>query len=99
MANAARKERAPFNRDVLKWARERVRLSPDAAAKSAGVTPEYIESWENGTRLPTVKQARKLAGVYDLPFMEFLSTEKPRIKELELVPDFRMQPEAREPTE
>jgi DNA-binding transcriptional regulator YiaG len=64
MAEAARtKERAPFNRDVLKWARERVRLSPDAAAKSAGFTLDHIQSWEAGTRVPTIKQARKLAGV------------------------------------
>jgi Zn-dependent peptidase ImmA (M78 family)/DNA-binding XRE family transcriptional regulator len=100
MAEAARtKERAPFNRDVLKWARERVRLSPDAAAKSAGFTLDHIQSWEAGTRVPTIKQARKLAGVYDLPFMEFLSSERPKLKELELVPDFRMQPETKEPTE
>jgi Zn-dependent peptidase ImmA (M78 family) len=93
------RERAPFNRDVLKWARERVKLSPEAAAQSGGFLLDQIESWEAGTRLPTIKQARKLATVYDLPFMEFLSKERPKVKSLELVPDFRMEREKEEPTE
>jgi DNA-binding XRE family transcriptional regulator len=76
MASLARKkERAPFNRDVLRWARERVRLSPDAAAKGAGVTPSQIEKWEAGSVVPTIKQGRKLAEVYDLPFMESFQRE------------------------
>src|SRR3981081_2229337 len=100
MASSARKkERAPFNRDVLRWARERVRLSYDTAAKGAGVTPNHIQNWEEGSVVPTIKQARKLAGVYDLPFMEFLSKETPKVKKLELVPDFRMHREKPEPTE
>lgn len=87
---AMKKERAPFNRDVLRDARERVKLSPDSAAKGAGVTVEQIQKWEEGDGVPTVRQARKLASVYDVPFMELLSKDKLRIKELELVPDFRM---------
>jgi Zn-dependent peptidase ImmA (M78 family)/transcriptional regulator with XRE-family HTH domain len=96
---ARRKERAPFNREVLKWARERVRLSYDSAADGAGVRPEQVEQWEKGDALPTIKQGRKLANVYDLPFLELLSKEKPKIKELELVPDFRMHRDAPEPKE
>jgi Zn-dependent peptidase ImmA (M78 family) len=99
MATAARKERAPFNRDVLRWARERVRLSTDSAATSAGVTPDHIKRWEAGPDVPTVKQARKLADVYDVPFMELLSKERPKIKALELVPDFRLHSGAEAPTE
>jgi Zn-dependent peptidase ImmA (M78 family)/DNA-binding XRE family transcriptional regulator len=99
MATAARKERAPFNRDVLRWARERVRLSPDGAASVAGVTPDHIIRWEAGPDVPTVKQARKLATVYDVPFMELLSKEQPRIKALELVPDFRLHSGAESPAE
>src|ERR1700757_4478570 len=95
--SALKKERAPFNRDVLKWARERVRLSYDAAAKGAGVTPNHIQNWEDGSAVPTIKQARKLAGVYDLPFMEFLSKDTPKIKKLELVPDFRMHRDTEQP--
>jgi Zn-dependent peptidase ImmA (M78 family)/DNA-binding XRE family transcriptional regulator len=101
MASTARKrkERAPFNRDVLRWARERVRLTPDNAALGAGVTPRHIEGWEAGTSVPTIKQGRKLAEVYDLPFMEFLSKETPKVKPLELVPDFRTHREAENPKE
>jgi transcriptional regulator with XRE-family HTH domain len=100
MASPARKkERAPFNREVLRWARDRVRLSPDSAAKGAGVTPDQIERWEAGTGIPTIKQARKLANVYDVPFMELLSRERPKIKELGLVPDFRLHSDTEAPTE
>jgi Zn-dependent peptidase ImmA (M78 family)/transcriptional regulator with XRE-family HTH domain len=99
MATTARKERAPFNRDVLRWARERVRLSPDSAAEGAGVTPKHIEGWEDGTLVPTIKQGRKLAEVYDLPFMEFLSKERPKVKPLELVPDFRTHRDIKNPEE
>jgi transcriptional regulator with XRE-family HTH domain len=99
MASVAKKQRAPFNRDVLRWARERVKLSPDSAATGAGVTPDHIKRWEAGPDVPTVKQARKLADVYDVPFMELLSKERPKIKALELVPDFRLHSGAEAPTE
>ena len=96
---APKKERAPFNREVLQWARKRVRLSPDSAAQGAGVTPDHIERWEAGTGVPTIKQARRLANVYDVPFMEFLSKERPKIKELGLVPDFRLHSDTEAPAE
>lgn len=99
MAIVQKKERAPFNRDVLQWARKRVRLSLESAAKGAGVTPAHIQRWETGADLPTVKQARKLANVYDVPFMELLSREQPKIKDLELVPDFRLHSDAEAPNE
>jgi Zn-dependent peptidase ImmA (M78 family)/transcriptional regulator with XRE-family HTH domain len=98
-AATQKKERAPFNREVLRWARERVRLSYDSAAEGAGVTPDRIQNWEEGSVVPTIKQARKLAHLYDLPFMELLSKNTPQIKKLELVPDFRMHREEEEPTE
>jgi Zn-dependent peptidase ImmA (M78 family) len=100
MASTAEKVRVPFNREVLKWARERVKLSPESAAKGAGVTVDHIYSWEKeGGGSPTVKQGRKLASVYDVPFMELLSKDQPKIKDLELVPDFRMHSGAEAPTE
>jgi transcriptional regulator with XRE-family HTH domain len=99
MSSTAEKVRIPFNREVLKWARERVKLSTESAAKGAGVTVDHIEKWEKGDSSPTVRQGRKLASVYDVPFMELLSKDKPKIKELELVPDFRMHSGAEAPTE
>ena len=100
MASTAEKVRVPFNREVLRWARERVKLSPESAAKGAGVTVDHIFSWEKeGGGSPTVKQGRKLASVYDVPFMELLSKDQPKIKDLELVPDFRMHSGAEAPNE
>jgi Zn-dependent peptidase ImmA (M78 family)/DNA-binding XRE family transcriptional regulator len=96
---AIKKERAPFNSKVLRWARERVRLPQEVAAKAASVTPEQIQGWEKGEGAPTVKQARKLAHVYEVPFMELLSKETPKIKTVELVPDFRMHSDAEAPAE
>jgi Zn-dependent peptidase ImmA (M78 family) len=90
-ATAKRRDPMPINRKVLVWARDRVRLSPVQAAEAAGFEPEQIQEWEKGPKTPTVKQARKLAEVYDRPFLELLSKEQPTVKPLELVPDFRMQ--------
>jgi DNA-binding transcriptional regulator YiaG len=53
---AAKKERAPFNSNVLRWARERVRLSRKVAAKTAGIKPEQIQEWEEGAGIPTVQK-------------------------------------------
>jgi Zn-dependent peptidase ImmA (M78 family)/transcriptional regulator with XRE-family HTH domain len=94
-----KKERAPFNGNVLRWARERLRLPQEVAAKAASVTPEQIQEWEKGESTPTVKQGRKLAHVYEVPFMELLSKETPKIKTVELVPDFRMHADAEAPVE
>jgi Zn-dependent peptidase ImmA (M78 family)/DNA-binding XRE family transcriptional regulator len=93
------RQEMPINRDVLVWARERVGLSQDDAAEGAGVKPEQLRQWEQGPKVPTVKQARKLAQVYDRPFLEFFSSERPKVKPLELVPDFRMHRETEAPRE
>jgi Zn-dependent peptidase ImmA (M78 family)/DNA-binding XRE family transcriptional regulator len=94
-----KKQEMPLNRDVLIWARERVGLSQDAAAEGAGFKPEQIREWEKGPKIPTVKQARKLAQVYDRPFLEFLASERPKVQPLQIIPDFRMQRETVPPDE
>jgi Zn-dependent peptidase ImmA (M78 family)/DNA-binding XRE family transcriptional regulator len=101
MAVAAKKRRQemPINREVLKWARERIRLSYDDAAQGVGVKASQVQEWESGRKVPTVKQARKLAHVYDRPFLEFFAKEKPTITEPTLIPDFRMHREAEPPKE
>ena len=82
MGTAAKKRHEmPINGDVLVWARERVHLDHGDAAYGAGVTPERLLDWERGQKVPTVKQARKLAEVYDRPFLEFFSHERPTVKE------------------
>ena len=100
MAPAAKpRQRIPINRDVLRWARARMGLSHEDAADAAGLKPEQIRAWEAGLKAPTVKQARKLADVYDRPFLEFLGTRTPPVKAPELVPDFRMHRELEPPKE
>jgi Zn-dependent peptidase ImmA (M78 family)/DNA-binding XRE family transcriptional regulator len=96
-AAAKKRDRMPINREVLVWARDRVGLSQDQAAKEAGFEPEQIHEWENGPKTPTVKQARKLAEVYDRPFLELLSKERPEVRPLALVPDFRMHRDQKVP--
>jgi Zn-dependent peptidase ImmA (M78 family)/DNA-binding XRE family transcriptional regulator len=98
MAAAVKKrQEMPLNRDVLVWARDRVGLTQDAAAEAAGFEATQIQEWERGPKTPTVKQARKLAEVYDRPFLELMSRERPKVKPLELVPDFRMHREEKVP--
>ena len=100
MGTAAKKRHEmPINGDVLVWARERVHLDHGDAAYGAGVTPERLLDWERGQKVPTVKQARKLAEVYDRPFLEFFSHERPTVKEPETIPDFRMQRGIKAPKE
>jgi transcriptional regulator with XRE-family HTH domain len=67
----------PINREVLRWARERLKPSFEDVAEELGVKPEQVQDWELGGKLPTVLQARRLAEVYDRPFLEFFAKEKP----------------------
>ena len=46
MSAARARREVPFNKAVLKWARERRGRSYEQAANSAGVTPEKIIEWE-----------------------------------------------------
>ena len=94
-----KRQEMPINRDVLKWARKRSQLSLEEAAHSAGVNPARVQEWESGPKVPTVRQARKLAQIYDRPFLEFFAKSRPKLKEPTLVPDFRMHREVESPRE
>ena len=89
--NASRSEPLPFNPEVLRWARERIGIPIETAAKRVPTSIDRLTDWENpeATRRPTVKQARKLAALYERPFLEFFATEIPFIKPVKLVPDYR----------
>jgi Zn-dependent peptidase ImmA (M78 family) len=82
--------RIPFNRKVFRWARDRIRCDIEDAAKAINVTPDRLSEWEAGTRWPTVKQARRLADLYDRPFLEFFSKDIPNVPDTTLAPDFRL---------
>lgn len=52
---------------VLKWAREAVQLTESDAARKVGVSPERLQSWENGTSSPTFRQLQTMAEKYRRP--------------------------------
>lgn len=89
MAEAAALGRIPINGEVLRWARLRLDLEIDEAARKVNVKPSRVAAWEAGQGSPTVRQARTLASVYDRPFLEFLSKTLPAVPETDLVPDYR----------
>ncbi len=90
MAASAARQQIPFNRTVLKWARERRNILPEVAAKRVNVPLEKFTEWEApGGLSPTVVQARKLAELYELPFLHFFSKDLPKVYVPNLVPDFR----------
>ena len=92
-------EKIPFNSDIFRWARERLRLDSTSVAERIHVQPQKIIDWEEGRSTPTVRQARKLAGFYDRPFLEFLSPAIPDLPPLVAAPDFRAYPEKPGPVE
>lgn len=49
---------------VLRWARESIDLSAEAAARKIGVPDDRVQAWEAGEAQPTIAQLRKAAEVY-----------------------------------
>lgn len=88
--NAEVSPRLPYNGSMLEWAREWRGRSPESAAARVNVPVEKLLSWEAGTDVPTVRQARCLAEYYDRAFMEFFYEAKPNIHESKLIPDYRL---------
>lgn len=68
-----------LNPTMLRWAREQSKMDLDAAAKKAGQTPERLQEWENGDRLPTLPQLRKLANIYKRSVGVFFLRETPNV--------------------
>lgn len=89
MIAATKKERPSYNPAMLRWAREHCGQSVEEVAHRLHQKPEKIAAWEDASEVPTVKQARSLAGLYNRAFVEFFLEEPPALKESELVPDFR----------
>ena len=89
----------PFNNEIFGWARARCALNIDTVAKKVRVKAERIADWEDGICKPTIKQARKLADLYERPFLEFFLDQIPDISETQLVADFRLYRDAPVPEE
>lgn len=74
---------------LLSWARERIKLSPEEAAKTAGITVEKLHNWEAGESLPTINQAKKLAKKMRIPYVYFFLPEPPQNYKLPKNQDYR----------
>ena len=73
---------------LLTWARQRRRMPTTHLAKKMNVSPETVDAWEHGERLPTFRQARSLAQKLHIPF-GYLYLRKPPTEEMPLA-DFRV---------
>ena len=80
-------DKANITPDLLRWARETAKMSPEDAAKKVHIEPERLLLWEEGIELPTINQAQTLAKVYKRPFALFFLPEIP--KDFTPLQDFR----------
>ena len=62
---------------VMKWGRERARITQAKVAKKTGVGTHIVVAWEGGDKRPTFPQAKKLAQALYLPFGYLFLTEPP----------------------
>lgn len=94
----AEKARPSYNPRMLRWARELAGISRATAARKISVQEERIAEWERikPKEAPTVRQARELANLYKRSFLEFFRSEPPALPATELIPDFRLFPEAKD---
>lgn len=74
---------------LLVWARERVAMPVDLAAKAAGVATAKYQSWEQGEQLPTVNQAKKFAKKVKIPYAWFFLATPPEKYKLPKNTDYR----------
>ena len=80
----AAKNYAYVKKEMLKWARSETPFSTpeEAAAFLNGISAEQLISWESGSDLPSITEAKKLATLYKVPFACFYLSTPPekRIK-------------------
>jgi Zn-dependent peptidase ImmA (M78 family)/DNA-binding XRE family transcriptional regulator len=75
------KNEALITPQLLAWARERISMPVDFAAKAVGVPIEKYQSWETGEQLPTINQAKKFAQKVKIPYAWlFLATPPEKFK-------------------
>ena len=86
------KEQIPVNPDVLRWARETLRLSQGEVARRMKKNVSDIEAWERGEASPTYIQLESLAyDIYKRPVALFFFPEVPEEEAVEQ--SFRTLPE------
>ena len=74
---------------IITWARQRIEAPIEDIAKSTGVDVGKLQSWENGTSVPTINQAKKLAKKLRIPFVYFYLSEPPQTCKLPKNKDYR----------
>jgi Zn-dependent peptidase ImmA (M78 family)/DNA-binding XRE family transcriptional regulator len=74
---------------LLIWARERVNMPVDLAAKAAGVAVDKYRSWETGEQLPTINQAKKVAQKVKIPYAWLYLDSPPEKYKLPKNTDYR----------
>lgn len=75
---------------VLRWARQKARLSAEEAASRIGRSAEDIEAWERGEKRPSMAQARRASEAYKRSLAVFYLPEPP--EEFDTLKDFRQIP-------
>ena len=88
--------RAIVKPELLKWARESINLTIEAAAQKIGVSSNKLLEWEAGSA-PTIPQLRKVAEVYKRPLAVFFLAEPP--KKFDALRDHRRIPASAKPTQ
>jgi Zn-dependent peptidase ImmA (M78 family)/DNA-binding XRE family transcriptional regulator len=74
---------------ILTWARGRLDLSLEEAADYVQVIPETLKAWEEGSRQPTVNQAKDIAKKYKIPYVNFFLPEPPQNINMPKKQDYR----------
>lgn len=64
--------------EALQWARNLDRISVDEIAQKLKVDVAKIHAWENGSKYPTLVQAKSLAKQYRVPFAYFYLPDTPQ---------------------
>lgn len=77
---------------VLVWARKLCNLSVDEAADRAKVSGASLGEWEQGSDLPSIPQARKLASIYKVPLISLWLNVPPTDIKIPKIRDFRRLP-------
>jgi len=79
--------KAAIKPEILRWARESVRIDIEKAARTASVKTETYKKWEYGEDFPTISMLRRLSNLFKRPLPVFFM---PKIPEAPPMPeDFR----------
>lgn len=78
--------------EIVRWARRKAGFSVSALASSLKRKPEEIESWEEGSGRPTIRQAENLAKRLRIPFGYLYLSQPP--EEPTPIADFRRMPDS-----